>query len=256
MDVPVYNMQGAEVGKMSIDESALAASYSDDGLNPALIKQAYVMYHANRRQGTAHTLTRSMVSGSMKKMYKQKGTGRARHSTKKAPQFRGGGRAFAKDTSRENFDLDMPRKMRRKANRNALLSKIIGSEGFGSEIRVIDDMTMGAPKTKDFVSFVDSLNLNRSALLVLSNDAAKAENVRLSARNVSDVTLCPLDQMTCFELLNHRFLVIGKSELEAWLSGPSSQTGKEARVSPMGRQEKKPKRPAVKRGTKASGGAE
>lgn len=256
MDVPVYNMQGAEVGKMSIDESALAASYSDDGLNPALIKQAYVMYHANRRQGTAHTLTRSMVSGSMKKMYKQKGTGRARHSTKKAPQFRGGGRAFAKDTSRENFELDMPRKMRRKANRNALLSKIIGSEGFGSEIRVIDDMTMGAPKTKDFVSFVDSLNLNRSALLVLSNDAAKAENVRLSARNVSDVTLCPLDQMTCFELLNHRYLVIGKSELEAWLSGPSSQTGKEARVSPMGRQEKKPKRPAVKRGTKASGGAE
>jgi len=256
MDVPVYNMQGAEVGKMSIDESALAASYSDDGLNPALIKQAYVMYHANRRQGTAHTLTRSMVSGSTKKMYKQKGTGRARHSTKKAPQFRGGGRAFAKDTSRENFDLDMPRKMRRKANRNALLSKIIGSEGFGSEIRVIDDMTMGAPKTKDFVSFVDSLNLNRSALLVLSNDAAKAENVRLSARNVADVTLCPLDQMTCFELLNHRYLVIGKSELEAWLSGPSSQTGKEARVSPMGRQEKKPKRPAVKRGTKASGGAE
>lgn len=256
MDVPVYNMQGAEVGKMSIDESTLAASYSDDGLNPALIKQAYVMYHANRRQGTAHTLPRSMVSGSTKKMYKQKGTGRARHSTNKAPQFRGGGRAFAKDTSRENFDLDMPRKMRRKANRNALLSKIIGSEGFGSEIRVIDDMTMGAPKTKDFVSFVDSLNLNRSALLVLSNDAAKAENVRLSARNVSDVTLCPLDQMTCFELLNHRFLVIGKSELEAWLSGPSSQTGKEARVSPMGRQEKKPKRPAVKRGTKASGGAE
>lgn len=256
MDVPVYNMQGAEVGKMSIDESALAASYSDDGLNPALIKQAYVMYHANRRQGTAHTLTRSMVSGSTKKMYKQKGTGRARHSTKKAPQFRGGGRAFAKDTSRENFDLDMPRKMRRKANRNALLSKIIGSEGFGSEIRVIDDMTMGAPKTKDFVSFVNSLNLNRSALLVLSNDAAKAENVRLSARNVADVTLCPLDQMTCFELLNHRYLVIGKSELEAWLSGPSSQTGKEARVSPMGRQEKKPRRPAVKRGTKASGGAE
>ncbi len=256
MDVPVYNMQGAEVGKMSIDESALAASYSDDGLNPALIKQAYVMYHANRRQGTAHTLTRSMVSGSMKKMYKQKGTGRARHSTKKAPQFRGGGRAFAKDTSRENFELDMPRKMRRKANRNALLSKIIGSEGFGSEIRVIDDLALGAPKTKDFVSFVDSLNLNRSALLVLSNDAAKAENVRLSARNVSDVTLCPLDQMTCFELLNHRYLVIGKSELEAWLSGPSSQTGKEARVSPMGRQEKKPRRPAVKRGTKASGGAE
>jgi len=256
MDVPVYNMQGAEVGKMSIDENALAASYSDDGLNPALIKQAYVMYHANRRQGTVGTLSRAVVSGSTKKMYKQKGTGRARHSTKKAPQFRGGGRAFAKDTSRESFVQDMPRKMRRKANRNALLSKIIGSEGFGSEIRVIDDLSMGTPKTKDFVSFVDSLKLDRSALVVLSNDVEKAENVRLSARNVADVTLCPIDQMTCFEMLNHRYLVIGKSELESWLSGPSSQTGKDARLSPMGRQEKKAQRPAVKRGAKARGGAE
>ena len=255
MDVPVYNMQGAQVGKMSIDESALAASYSDDGLNPALIKQAYVMYHANRRQGTAHTLSRNAVSGSRKRMYKQKGTGRARHSTKKAPQFRGGGRAFAKDTNRANFEVEMPRKMRRKANRNALLSKILGSEGFGSEIRVIDDLSMKSPKTKDFVSFVDSLNLNRSALVVLSGDAAKAENVRLSARNVEDVTLCPIDQMTCFEMLNHRYLVIGKAELESWLSGPSSQTGKEARLEPMGRQDKKSKRPAVKRGAKASGGA-
>lgn len=256
MDVPVYNMQGAQVGKMSIDESTLAASYTDDGLNPALIKQAYVMYHANRRQGTAHTLSRNAVSGSRKRMYKQKGTGRARHSTKKAPQFRGGGRAFAKDTTHANFIQDMPRKMRRKANRNALLSKIIGSEGFGPEIRVIDDLSMKAPKTKDFVGFVEALKLDRSALVVLSGDAAKAGNIRLSARNVEDVELCPVDQMTCFEMLNHRYLVIGKAELESWLSGPSSQTGKEARLTPMGRQEKKSRRPAAPRGGKVSGGAE
>ena len=256
MDVPVYNMQGAQVGNMSIDESTLAASYSDDGLNPALIKQAYVMYHANRRQGTSHTLSRNAVSGSRKRMYKQKGTGRARHSTKKAPQFRGGGRAFAKDTTHANFIQDMPRKMRRKANRNALLSKIIGSDGFGPEIRVIDDLAMKTPKTKDFVSFVEALKLDRSALVVLSSDAAKAGNIRLSARNVEQVELCPVDQMTCFEMLNHRYLVIGKTELESWLSGPSSQTGKEARLDPMGRQEKKVKRAAAPRGGKVNGGAE
>ena len=253
MDVPVYNMQGAQVGKMSIDESALSASYSDDGLNPALIKQAYVMYHANRRLGTSQQLSRNMVSGSRKKMYKQKGTGNARHSTKKAPQFRGGGRAFAKATTHENFIQDMPRKMRRKANRNALLAKIIGSETFGSEIRVIDDLNLKVPKTRDFVGFIESLKLDRSALVVLSSDASRAENVRLSARNVDDVTLCPVDQMTCFEMLNHRYLVIGRSELESWLNGPSSQTSKSARLDPMGRSEKKARRAAAPRGGKVAG---
>lgn len=257
MNVPVYNMKGASVGEMSIDEAALSASYADDGLNPDLIKQAYVMYHANKRQGSARSKNRAAISGSTAKMYKQKGTGRARHSTKKAPQFKGGGRAFAKTATREDYHLDMPRKMRRKANRNALLSKIIGSEKFGTEIRVIDDLSLSAPKTKDFVGFLDSLKLDRSALVVLSS-GDKSDNIRLSARNVDNVELCPIEQMTCFEMLNHRYLVIDKSSLEAWLAGPSSQTGKSARVSPMGRQEKKSKRPAVARGKKlaASGGGD
>ncbi len=250
MDVPVYNMQGAEVGTMSIDEAALSASYRDDGLNPELIKQAYVMYHANRRQGSARTKGRSEIAGSTKKMYKQKGTGRARHSTNKVSQFKGGGRAFAKKQQREDYHLDMPRKMRRKANRNALLSKILGSEQFGSEIRVIDDLKMDQPKTKDFVSFIDSLNLDRSALVVLSSEGEKSDAIRMSARNVGDVELCPIEQMTCFEMLNHRYLVIGKSELEAWLTGPSSQTSKSARLDPMGRQERPERRPAAPRGKK------
>lgn len=250
MNVPVYNMQGAEVGSMSIDESALSASYSDDGLNPSLVKQAYVMYHANRRQGSARTKNRAAIAGSTAKMYKQKGTGRARHSTKKAPQFKGGGRAFAETRSREDYHLDMPKKMRRKANRNALLSKIIGSEAFGPEIRVIDDLKMDSVKTKEFVNFIGALNLNRSALVVLSNDADKSDNIRKSARNVADVQLCPLDQMTCFEMLNNRYLIIGKAELEAWINGASSQTGKAAKINPMGKQDKKPRRPSVPRGKK------
>jgi large subunit ribosomal protein L4 len=66
-------------------------------------------------------------------------------------------------------------------------------------------------------------------------DGDKAANARLSARNVDGVRLCRADQLNCFELLNHRYLVIGKADLEAWLAGPTSQTGKEAKVSPMGR---------------------
>ncbi|MEM8757084.1 MAG: 50S ribosomal protein L4 [Planctomycetota bacterium] len=255
MDVPVYNMQGSEVGSMPIDTGALSASLLDDGINAALIKQAYVMYHANRRQGSARTKSRGQISGSNAKMYKQKGTGRARHSTKKVPQFRGGGRAFAKTRGREDYHQDMPVKMRRKANRNALLAKILGSDKFGSEIRVIDDLSMSTPKTKDFVAFIDGLNLDRSALVVLAEDAERTDAIRKSARNVDDVELCPLSQMTAFEMLNHRYLVIGKSELEAWLAGPSSQTGKSAKTDPMGRQEKKPRRKAAPRGKKVRGAA-
>src|SRR5690606_29910919 len=114
MDVPVYNMQGEQVGTMPIDEASLGGE-----VNPALIKQAVVMYHANLRQGSSKTKTRSEVEGSGKKIYKQKGTGRARHGDKYAPQFRGGGHAKAKNARREHFRQDMPKKMRRKANRNA-----------------------------------------------------------------------------------------------------------------------------------------
>ncbi|MEM1071665.1 MAG: 50S ribosomal protein L4 [Planctomycetota bacterium] len=253
MDVPVYNMQGSKVGDMPIDTAALSASLVDDGINAALIKQAYVMYHANRRQGSARTRGRGSIAGSTAKMYKQKGTGRARHSTKKVPQFRGGGRAFAKTKTREDYRQTMPTKMRRKANRNALLAKILGSEAFGSEVRVIDNLSMSAPKTKDFVAFLDALKLDRSALVVLSEDAEKSEAIRKSARNVGDIELCPLSQMTAFEMLNHRYLVIGRDELEAWLAGPSSQTDKQAKVEPMGKQAKKPRREAAPRGKKVRG---
>ena len=96
MDVAVYNSTGKKVGEMSIDEKALGGS-----INPPLIKQAYVMYHANLRQGSARSLNRGEVQGSSKKIYKQKGTGRARHGDKRPPQFRGGGHWKSSRRSRE-----------------------------------------------------------------------------------------------------------------------------------------------------------
>ncbi|MDX9911168.1 MAG: 50S ribosomal protein L4 [Phycisphaerales bacterium] len=219
MDVPVYNMQGQQVGSFSIDENSLGGT-----INPALIKQAYVMYHANTRQGSARTKTRHQVSGTTRKLYKQKGTGRARHGNALAPQFRHGGHAKAKSKTREDYRLDMPKKMRRQANRNALLAKLVDAE-----VRVIDNIEFTQPKTRAFVDFLGALNLDRKALVALSADPAKSRNARLSARNVEDVTLCRADQLTCFEMLNHRYLVIAKGDLEAWLSGSSSKTGKDAK---------------------------
>lgn len=226
MDVPVYNMKGVEVGKLTIDQDKLGGE-----VNAALIKQAYVRYHANQRQGSARTLNRHAVEGSTKKIYKQKGTGRARHGDKKVPQFRGGGHAFAKKRTREDFRLDMPKKMRRKANLNALLAKFVDNE-----VRVVDSLSMDAPKTKSFLEFLGALKIDRSALV-----AVKADNrfVRLSGRNVADVTLCCAEQINAFNLLNHRYLVIGKADLQALLAGPTAQIDKSAKINPLGRVKKK-----------------
>jgi large subunit ribosomal protein L4 len=222
MDVPVFNMQGAQVGQMTIDESSLGGK-----VNPALIKQAYVRYHANTRQGSARTKNREAVEGSTRKLYKQKGTGRARHGDRKVNIFRGGGHGHSKKRTREDYRLDMPKKMRRKANRNALLSKLLDNE-----VRVVDSLVLDTPRTKDFVAFLKALNVDRSALLAI---AADNEAARLSARNIEQVSVCSASQLTCFDMLNNRYLVIARADLEAWLSGPSSQTGKEAKTAPMGR---------------------
>ncbi len=216
MDVPVYKMSGESAGTMSIDEIALGET-----INADLIKQAFVMYHANMRQGSARSKTRSMGALTGKKLYKQKGTGGARHGDKKAPLFRGGGHAHAKRRTREDYRKSMPVKMRRKANRNALLAKLVDQE-----VKVIDGLKFDAPRTKDFVNFLSAIGIDKSALLALSADGDTSKNARLSARNIEGVNMCKADQLNAYEMLNNRYLVIDKSDLQAWLTGPSSQTGK------------------------------
>lgn len=225
MDVPVYNMQGKPVGTFSISEADLGGQ-----VNPALIKQAYVMYHANLRQGSSRTKNREAVEGSTRKIYRQKGTGNARHGDRKVNLMKGGGHGHSKKRTREDYRQTMPKKMRRKANRNALLAKLVDNE-----VKIIDSLAMNEPKTRDFTNLLASLGLDRTALVALSNDASTSANTRLAARNIDDVTLCNVDELTCFTMLNHRYLVIGREDLQAWLSGPSSQTDKSAKVSPMGR---------------------
>jgi len=225
MEVPVYNMKGSQVGSLKIDESALGGE-----INPALIKQAYVRYHTNTRQGSARTKNRHEVEGSTRKIYKQKGTGNARHGDKKSNLFKGGGHGHSKKKTREDFRPDMPKKMRRKANRSAFLAKLLDNE-----VRIIDSLVMSEPKTKAFKEFLEAIKVDNSAVVALNGAKAETQNVLLSGRNVEGVTLVQSDQINAFNMLNHRYLVIGKAELEAWLSGPSSQTGKVAKTAPLGR---------------------
>lgn len=214
MEVPVLNMKGQKVGSITVDEKALGGE-----VNPALIKQAYVRYHANTRQGSARTKSRGMVEGSTRKLYKQKHTGNARMGPVRTPMRRGGGHAFAKTRGREAFRPDMPIKMRRKANRNALLAKLLDGE-----VRVIDTLTFAKPGTAQFKALLEACKIDRSCLVALRHDN---DNARKSARNIDDITVCNSETLTCFEMLNHRYMVIAKGDLEAWISGPSSQTCKQ-----------------------------
>lgn len=216
MEVPVLNTKGEQVSTLTIDEAVLGGD-----LNPSLIKQAYVRYHANLRQGSARTKGRGSVDGSTRKLFKQKGTGRARVGATRSPGRKGGGHTFSKTRTREDFRKDMPVKMRRKANRNALLSKLLDGE-----VRVIDSLAFDAPKTKVMNDLLAALGINRTCLVAVAEDG---KNAGLASRNIEHVTVCDARQLTCFEMLNCRFMVISKADLEAWIAGPSANTGKSAK---------------------------
>jgi large subunit ribosomal protein L4 len=202
IEVPVYSLNGEQSGSVEIDESLLGGE-----VRPVLLKQAYVAFHANRRQGTAQTRGRGEVAGSTRKLYRQKGTGRARRGAIRTNLLRGGGVAFGKKP--KEWRQKLPTRMRRLANRNALLSKIVDQE-----IRVIEPFNFEAPKTRNFVQVLDALNIDRSCLLALDPGD---RNTALSARNVPHVDLLQIDQLNAFDLLNHRYLVVEKPVLQRYL---------------------------------------
>jgi large subunit ribosomal protein L4 len=206
IELPIYNKTGKQIDSLAIDEAQLGGE-----LRPALLKQAYVMFHANRRQGSARTKNRSRVEGSTRKLYKQKHTGNARAGTVRTNIRKGGGVTFAKLRTHEDFRRDMPKKMRRLANRNALLAKLVDNE-----VKCFDDLSFESPKTKDFKAILDAVGVNRTCLVAL--DGAN-RNAALSARNIPDVSTIRVDQLNAFDLLNHRFVVVEKNSLKAFVDG-------------------------------------
>jgi len=203
IDVTVYTPDGTPSGTLAVDEQLLGGE-----VRPALLKQAYVAFHANRRQGSAATRNRARVEGSTRKLYRQKGTGRARMGAVRTNIRRGGGVAF--DKRPKDWRQDLPARMRRLANRNAILSKIMDGE-----IRVISEFPFEAPKTRQFVQVLGALSIDRSCLLALGPDD---DNTFLSARNVPQVTAIRIEQLNAFDLLNHRYLLVEKEALADYLA--------------------------------------
>lgn len=206
IELPVYNMTGKQVDSLAIDEGLLGGE-----VRHALLKQAFVMFHANQRQGSARTKNRSRVEGSTRKLYKQKGTGNARMGTVRTNLRKGGGVTFAKLRTREDFRQDMPKKMRRLANRNALLAKLVDSE-----VKCFDALNFKQPRTKDFRAALDAVGVNRTCVVALG---AGNHNAMLSARNLADCTVIRADQLNAFHLLNHRFVVVERDALKGFLDG-------------------------------------
>jgi large subunit ribosomal protein L4 len=174
LDVAVYNIDGNEVENLSVDESILGGV-----VRYALLKQAIVMYHANKRVGTAATKSRGMITGSGKKLFRQKGTGFARAGNRRTAKRVGGGVTFAKVP--RDFGKDMPKKQRRLARDSAVLAKLLSNN-----VVVIDGLDMQAPKTKDFINILNNLRIERSCLVTIKD---YDEKLYRSARNVPRIAV-------------------------------------------------------------------
>ncbi|QFQ13228.1 50S ribosomal protein L4 [Pseudoprevotella muciniphila] len=202
MELSVLNIQGQDTGrKVTLNDSVFGIEPSDHAIYLD-VKQ----YLAAQRQGTAKSKERSEVSGSTRKLGRQKGGGGARHGDINSPVLRGGGRVFGPKP--RNYSFKLNRKMKALARRSALTYK--AQEG---NIIVVEDFTFEAPKTKDFLTIVKNLNVEGKKLLVVlpGND----KNVYLSARNLQGAKLAIASDINTYGVLDANVMVLTEKALES-----------------------------------------
>ena len=191
---------GKKGGKVSIDLKVAKETTSADLIHRAVLRQL-----ANKRQGTASTLTRSEVRGGGRKPYKQKGTGRARQGSIRTPLRPGGGIIFGPKP--RSYNLDMNRKERRLALRTALMSRV-------PDIKAVEDFgsTIKHPKTSEIIDGLIRLGIQKKekVLVILDNPSAV---IKKSISNIEKVKLIAADQLNIFDILNANKLVIGQSAI-------------------------------------------
>jgi large subunit ribosomal protein L4 len=200
--LPLYNMSGSQVGQYEIESTDLV-----NAINKQLLHDVVVMYQANLRQGTKQTKTRSMVSGTTKKMYKQKGTGNARAGSRRSGIRRGGG--HMKALSPRDFSYRLPKKAVRLASRMAVASKI--STG---HVTVVDGLLCDQPKTKVVASLLAGMGiLGKTALLVTDGYQL---NVYKSGRNLAGVSILPVTDLNAYAVLRVRNVIFDKAALDGF----------------------------------------
>lgn len=194
--VALYNVKGEQIGDFELNDAVFGVE-----INKALIHDAIVMLNANKRQGTAAVKTRSFVRGGGRKPYRQKGTGRARQGSTRAPNWVGGGTVFG--PAPRDYSYAIPKKARRAALRSALTAKVQAGE-----IIVVDTMEVAAPKTKEVAGILTNLNAGASSLIVT---AGYDSNLHLSTRNIPRVKTAPAKDINVYDVLYYGKVILTKA---------------------------------------------
>ena len=198
--VKVYNLSKKGVGEMDLSDSVFDATVNESLLYDVLKAQL-----ASQRKGAASAQTRAEVSATKRKMYKQKGTGGARHGSKRAPIFVGGGTVHGPKP--RDFGYRPPRKMRLGALKSALSLKL--REG---QLLIVEDFELAEIKTKKLAEVLQKLEVNGGALIV---DGKENEKLRLSARNLQGHSVLPPEGVNLYDLLRHEHLVLTQDAVQA-----------------------------------------
>ena len=196
----LFNVRGEVVGKISLSSELFDAS-----VNEGLVYQAVRTYLSRQRRGTASSKNRAEVSGSRRKPWRQKGTGRARAGTRQSPIWRGGGVAFGPQP--RDFSLSMPKRLRKLALASALTSKIKEND-----IIIIDEIKSEKGKTSEMALMLRSLSITGKALLVVDsgNDLLKR-----AARNIKGLSMSSSSTLNTYEILSHDKLILTGDALSA-----------------------------------------
>ena len=193
-NVSVFNMKGAEVGTIDLNDAVFGVE-----VNEHLVHLAVVQQLANNRQGTQKAKTRSEVSGGGRKPWRQKGTGHARQGSIRAPQWTGGGVVFAPVPRDYSFKLN--KKEKRAALKSALTSKVQDSK-----LIVVDELKFDEIKTKNFTNVMNNLKVEKGLVVIAENDA----NVVMSARNVADINTTLVNTINVYDVMKANTVVLTK----------------------------------------------
>ncbi len=193
-NVSVYNMQGAEVGKLELNDEIFGVE-----VNENLVHEAVVAYLANQRQGTQKAKTRSEVSGGGRKPWRQKGTGHARQGSTRSPQWTGGGVVFA-PTPRD-YSVSMNKKEKRAALKSALTSRVQDNK-----LIVLDELKLDAIKTKEMAKILDAIKVEKALIVLDSLD----KNVIVSARNIPSIKTTQVGTLNTYDVMKYDTVVVTK----------------------------------------------
>jgi large subunit ribosomal protein L4 len=203
MEAKLYNQAGAEVGTLQLDDYIFGIEP-----NTAVMHQALLRQQANARSGTHNTRGRGEVKGSTRKLYRQKGTGRARQGSIRAPHHAHGGVAHGPHP--RSYYQDMPRKMRRLAVRSALSAKVAAGE-----VRFVESIAFEQPRTKDMLAFLSDHGVEGKALILL---AQKSESLQKSANNLPNIKTILASYANVRDLLHHGTIIMPSDSIDVLAS--------------------------------------